>query len=376
MDRVATTESYCYFCGSKIYNLLRCTWCLHAGCLSCLANDNCVCNKCIEIKQNTQNITVNLRKENLGKDSINCHFCNDEILIPYPLVCKTCKYIGCIKCLNDDCMCNNCVRAVEKFPKSAVCYSCDIYKEVNNEGFCDECIHQTALYHSNESQIKTNYTKSELEFIKNNPSNNSVVNSNHDPVIDSNFMAISPILQRNIRWDKTCDYIRTGNMVKKTRPEFEEKPIDQKRVISTPQIASSPQINVDYLVEKLYPNLGKEGPCKDCGERSTRRVVYQNTVSDPYFLCMSCARCSICGEKNRGRCWIWPADKQLVCGYCVCEIAMEWDNSWNESLDKAVHMSVIIEMYHAKTAKEDYDLICEVRDKLESKDMQLEMVTL
>jgi hypothetical protein len=43
---------------------------------------------------------------------------------------------------------------------------------------------------------------------------------------------------------------------------------------------------------------------------------------------------------------------------------MEWDKPWNESIDKALHMSVIIDMYTEKTAKEEYDLMCKVRDGL------------
>lgn len=420
MDKVATTESSCHFCKGKIYSqhFLRCSWCLHAGCLSCLANDNCVCGKCAKIKESNRQTSftgclsglanddcrcdncIKTMVEDIKKSSVNCHFCNDEILVPYPLVCKTCKYIGCMKCLNDDCICSNCVKSVEKFPRSSVCYSCDVYKEVNNEGFCDECIHQTALYHSNDAQVKAAYTKSELEFIKNSsnrPESNSINNSNHgpttnsSPIVNSGYTPNKSEVLRLRNSDDKLPFYRTPDYVNiRDREPVSSKPkLDRPvkpanigiQIIKEVDLTLSPEIDVSRLVEELYPNLGKEGPCKDCGEKTNRRVIFQTAVPDPYFLCMSCARCSVCGEENRGRCWIWPADKQLVCGYCVCKISMECDNSWNESMDKAVHISVIIEMYREKTEKDEHDLACIVRELLfkrinSQQQTQLEQITL
>jgi len=437
MDKVVTAEPFCHFCGSKIYRLLRCSWCLHTGCLSCLANDNRVCVNCVKIKAATTQMSftgclsglanddcqcdncIKRTSENIKKALINCHFCNDEILVPYPLTCKTCNYIGCMKCLNDDCKCSNCVKFVEKSPRSAICFSCDTYKEVNNEGFCDECIHQTALYHSNDAQIKADYTRSELEFIKssnnkqvspiNNSNHNPINNSNHDPITNSDYIMISPTMPRKPKQNKNeilrlqylngeladdrPDHVvredekstswrqridRTANVAFALKQKREDDKTEEHskvaKQIDIPTVEGSRVDNlklfnetvrdVDRLVGQLYPNLKGEGPCRECGERSTRKIVFQTALPDPYFLCMSCARCSRCGEKNKGRCWMWPANKEFICGHCVCRICLEWDGPWDESVEKEVDTYAMMAIYRQKTEKDEYDLICKVRDIL------------
>jgi hypothetical protein len=306
--------------------------------LSCLANDNCVCSKCAKIKQSYAQILETkclsglnnddcrcdncIKKilEDTGEGFINCHFCNDKILVSFPLICKTCNYIGCLKCLNDDCKCSNCTKIVLR---SGVCYACESYKEVNSEGFCDDCIRQTELYHSKNAHLK-------VEFIK---------NSNHDPIISDH-----PV-------QKEIDI-----------PGYREAVTD-----------------VDRLIKQIYPNFKGEGPCKECKQRTTRRIVFQITYPDPYFLCMSCAKCSMCGGKYKGSCWSWPANEELVCGLCVCGISIPRDIPWDESSEAKVSMFDVIDIYKEKTRKKECELTFKLRDRLLkriSDQEQLETMTL
>ena len=355
MDVERSGEQKCHFCESKLYHLLRCSCCLHAGCLSCLANDDRKCNKCsgMGITKTSKIMTLEpnssaVQMSNSENISMNCHFCDNEIHIPFPLICKTCKYIGCMNCLNDDCQCKVCGTTTLPSFMLKRCFGCDTIKAVNFDGFCEECIHQTALYHLNESTTTKEYTKFELESIIHNSTIDNSANKDSTPNKPDNKISNSNHVVVKNGKEKLAG---SPELVRSQNPVFESNVGMARR-------------EIDELVRKLYPNLGREGPCKDCGEKTGRRIVIQTVLPDPYFLCMSCAKCGICGEKNRGRCWVWPSDRELVCGYCVCKISMEWDKPWNESIDKALHMSVIIDMYTEKTAKEEYDLMCKVRDGL------------
>jgi hypothetical protein len=193
MEEVGKT---CHFCGSSIYlsDVLRCKDCLHRGCLSCLTNDGCLCDRCFktEAKRTLKERTpkeIAKTSSKIENYCLKCYCCSEDILVSFPLACKQCNNITCMNCLNDNLNCNKClstavnnsnninnnnnnINKIKTEEKFAICYACDVYQKVNNDGFCDECIDQTALYHS------VDRFKSEplLDAFKANDSNNSSTN--------------------------------------------------------------------------------------------------------------------------------------------------------------------------------------------------------
>ena len=220
------------------------------------------------------------------KVTAECHFCKSNIYLPYPLECSKCKKIGCLSCLtNDDCVCNDCAnrspidvsqpkfKLLESTQKFAICHACDIYVEVNDDGFCDECIHQTALYHSKDQFMEPPVKKINIE------------NSNH------------VIVEKETPVELATPALKYSNEEGLMRDE------------------------INTLVEYLYPDLKRDGKCKDCGKDANRRVIIQMTTPDPYFICFSCVKCSLCGKMNKGNHWSWRADEEFICGNCIYEIA-------------------------------------------------------
>jgi hypothetical protein len=83
-----------------------------------------------------------------------CNFCGDDIIAKYPLKCISCSKISCMTCVNNDCVCDDCVELSNREP---TCMSCEIKNiQLNNDGFCMECIEKNAFQLSLAKQKQAN----------------------------------------------------------------------------------------------------------------------------------------------------------------------------------------------------------------------------
>lgn len=282
-----------------------------------------------------------LKEMEVEKVTTHCSFCKSDIYLPYPLTCSKCKKIACLSCLtNDDCVCNDCLtkfavansktnfKLLESTQKFAICPACDIYVEVNDDGFCDECIHQTALYHSKDQFIEEPTKKSKTVTFENvQPLN--IQNSNHPTV---------------------------------------EKEIAVPIELGTPALKNSPSDDEGFMREEIrtlvsyfYPDLKTDGKCKECGKEANRRVVVQMTTPDPYFICFSCVKCSLCEKTDKGNHWSWRADEEFICGNCIYSIATSNNPNYlkdNDDLNK---------LFRNATKQSYLLLLSNVREKLRRK---------
>ncbi len=68
----------------------------------------------------------------------HCSSCGDDILVKFPLTCKSCNKIVCLFCINDSCICKSC----SKFP---ACFICNTTSgKLNENGYCTRCIEENA----------------------------------------------------------------------------------------------------------------------------------------------------------------------------------------------------------------------------------------